>query len=135
MKTTPFIAESAAEALAQIRAQLGPKAVVVDVRRLSGTGFSRLWQKPRVQLLAGLPESSEDKPMHALLQKIAELNQQLPPLAEPDRNAMASILGNLSEDRNGMFTAVAELGGEVPPAASEPAASVAPPRGGTGHWP
>src|ERR1051325_10783317 len=99
MKTTAFVAESAAQALAQIRAELGPAAVVVDVRRLPGTGLSRLWQKPRIQVLAGIPdkESAENKPLNALLQKIAELNQQLPPMPEPDRNAVAAILGNLSE--------------------------------------
>src|ERR1051326_7584963 len=99
MKTTVFVAESATEALAQIRAELGPAAVVLDVRRLPGTGFSRLWQKPRIQMLAGLPdkESPENKPLNALLQKIAELNQKLPPLPEQDRDAVASILGNISE--------------------------------------
>lgn len=62
MKVVPFIADSAEDAVAQIRAQLGPEAVVLNVRSLAGTGLSRLWQKPRIEVLACLPDPSPSAP-------------------------------------------------------------------------
>ncbi len=56
MKVVPFIAESAADAVAQIRAQLGPNAVVLHVRQLPANGLSRMWQKPRIEVLACVPD-------------------------------------------------------------------------------
>lgn len=61
MKVVPFIAESAADAVAQIRAQLGPNAVVLHVRQLPSNGLSRMWQKPRIEVLACVPgETGQD---------------------------------------------------------------------------
>lgn len=51
-----FLAASAADAVAQIRAELGPEAVVVHVRQLNGPGWTRLWQRPRIEVLAYRPE-------------------------------------------------------------------------------
>ena len=56
MNVIPFIADSAADAVAQIRERLGPQAVVLNVRRLPAAGLSRLWQKPRIEVLACVPE-------------------------------------------------------------------------------
>lgn len=56
MKLHTFIADSAADAVAQIRAQLGPEAVVLNVRQPPVEGFARLWQKPRIEVLACVPE-------------------------------------------------------------------------------
>jgi flagellar biosynthesis protein FlhF len=56
MHTIPFIADSAAEAVAQIRAQLGPDAMVVSMRPVPARGLTRFWKKPRVEILAGAPE-------------------------------------------------------------------------------
>jgi flagellar biosynthesis GTPase FlhF len=62
MKVEQFIAESAADAVEQIRGQLGPEAVVVNVRQLP----ARFWQKPRIEVLAYAPEppapQQEDTP-------------------------------------------------------------------------
>jgi flagellar biosynthesis protein FlhF len=57
MHVHSFIAESAADAVAQIRAQLGPNAMVLNVRPLAPDGLSRLWKKRRIEVLACLPES------------------------------------------------------------------------------
>jgi len=75
----PFIAESAADAVAQIREQLGCAAVVVNVRKLPPAGLARLWQKPRIEVLAYVPEPApeESDPLAALKQEFAELKQQL----------------------------------------------------------
>jgi len=58
MKVQQFIAESATDAVEQIRGQLGPEAVVVDVRPLP----NHFWQKRRIEVLACLPEPPAPKP-------------------------------------------------------------------------
>jgi len=99
MKTTSFIADSTEEALARIRAELGPEAMVLNVRRLPGAGISKLWQQPRVEVVAGIPdaESSESKPLTNLLQRIATLNRQMPPLSEQDRGRIESLFPTASD--------------------------------------
>ena len=57
MQVHSFIAESAPDAGAQIRAHLGPEAVVLNVRRLAGEGLARLWQRPRIEVLAYKPDA------------------------------------------------------------------------------
>ncbi|MBC8003321.1 MAG: hypothetical protein H7X97_12110 [Opitutaceae bacterium] len=61
MQLIPFIAESAADAVTQIRTRLGPDAVVVNIRPLPVKGMSRLWRKPRFEVLAHQPEPVEDR--------------------------------------------------------------------------
>ena len=56
-RTVPFIADSSADAVAKIRSELGPKAIIVAVRKLPADGLSRLWRKPRIEVLARLPEA------------------------------------------------------------------------------
>lgn len=58
MQVHTFLAESVADAVAQIRETLGPEAVVLNVRRLPAEGLARLWQKPRIEVLAHVPEKS-----------------------------------------------------------------------------
>jgi flagellar biosynthesis protein FlhF len=82
MQLHSFIAESASDAVAQIRAQLGPQAVVVNVRPIPGEGLSRIWQKRRMEVLAYVPESANagsDTPVDAvaqLRQELAEIRQR-----------------------------------------------------------
>lgn len=56
MQIHTFLADSVADAVAQIRDTLGPEAVVINVRRLPAEGLARLWQKPRIEVLAHVPE-------------------------------------------------------------------------------
>jgi len=58
MQVHTFLAESVADAVAQIRETLGPDAVVLNVRRLPAEGLARLWQKPRIEVLAHVPEKT-----------------------------------------------------------------------------
>ena len=58
MKVETFLADSAADAVAQIRSRLGPEAVVVNVRQKPADGLASLWQKPRIEVLAYLPEAA-----------------------------------------------------------------------------
>lgn len=103
MKVHTFIAESAADAIAQIRAQLGPDAVVLNVRRVAGEGIARLWNAPRIEVLAHVPEagagSVSGEAIAQLRQEISQIKQQFggntplpaderPPLARPMRPAV-----------------------------------------------
>lgn len=58
MKVETFLADSAADAVAQIRSRLGPEAVVVNVRQKPADGLASLWQKPRIEVLAYRPEAA-----------------------------------------------------------------------------
>jgi flagellar biosynthesis protein FlhF len=85
MKVFSFTADSAADAVTQIRAQLGADAVVLHVRKLPAEGLSRLWQNPRIEVLACLPEDKvrQEDPIAELRQEIAELRHQRPSAYEP----------------------------------------------------
>ncbi len=76
MQPIPFTASSAEEAVAQIRAKLGPEAVVLNVRPLPANGLARLWQKPMIEVLAYRPETPafETTPV---VEALAEFRQQL----------------------------------------------------------
>ena len=53
-----FVAPDIAAAIVQIREKLGGDAVILDIRRQPANGLRRLWQKPQVEVLACLPETS-----------------------------------------------------------------------------
>ncbi len=78
MEVVPFIADSAADALTQIRGKLGPEAVVLNVRQLPPSGISRLWQRARIEVLACAPPPKPSDPFADLRQEIAELKEKLP---------------------------------------------------------
>ena len=73
-----FTAASAEEAVAQIRARLGPEAIVLNVRPLPVNGLARLWQKPMIEVLAYLPEAAAPSPQpEPISDVLAEFRQQL----------------------------------------------------------
>ena len=76
MQVHTFTAESAADAVAQIRAQLGPQALVLNVRPLPAEGLSRLWQKRRIEVLACVPDASPANP-GAVGDPLAVLRQEV----------------------------------------------------------
>lgn len=100
MEPASFIAASAEEAVEQIRAQLGPEAIVLNVRRMPVNGLARLWQKPMIEVLACKPEAKAAAPdpfseaLAEFRQELAEIKQQVanrpvpefsaPPRAEED---------------------------------------------------
>lgn len=59
MQVHTFIAESAASAVEQIRGELGPNAVVLSVRKVPASGFSRILGKEQIEVLAALPGEKE----------------------------------------------------------------------------
>jgi flagellar biosynthesis protein FlhF len=76
MEPVAFVAASAEEAVAQIRARLGPEAVVLNVRPLPAHGLARLWQKPMIEVLAYRPESAPPS-APPISQALAEFRQRL----------------------------------------------------------
>jgi flagellar biosynthesis protein FlhF len=82
MTVVPFIAESAADAVTQIRAKLGPEAVVLNVRKVPASGISRLWSRPRIEVLAYLPETTGDD--NAAAPSRAEVTTPLLDVREPE---------------------------------------------------
>ncbi len=77
MQVHTFIAESAADAVAQIRETLGSDAVVLNVRRAESQGLSRLWQKPRIEVLAHVPEKTAVPAGTSEVLALAELREEL----------------------------------------------------------
>src|SRR6267142_2042317 len=81
VQVIPFVAESAADAVAQIRAKLGPDAVVVNVRQLPADGLAKLWKSPRIEVLVYEPDAqvaaSTLDPLGELKQELQAIRQQL----------------------------------------------------------
>jgi flagellar biosynthesis protein FlhF len=86
VQVIPFIAESAQDAVAQIRAKLGPEAVVVNVRQLPADGLAKLWKSPRIEVLAYKPDletrnaepgTRSPDPLSELKQELQAIRQQL----------------------------------------------------------
>lgn len=79
MQIHTFVAESAVDAVGQIRETLGPEAVVLNVRRPPVEGLARLWQKPRIEVLAYVPEAAAVRPPPDM---VAELRQEMREMRE-----------------------------------------------------
>ncbi len=88
MQIVPFIAESAEDAVAQIRKKLGPEAVVVNVRQLPADGLARLWKSPRIEVLAYQPENAPAVPTG---DPLLELRKELQALRSRLEPASASV--------------------------------------------
>ena len=93
MTPRSFIADSAADAVAQIRAELGPEAVVLNVRQLPVTGLTRWWQKSRIEVLAHCPEPAGSAPdaLAALREELAEIRQRISTEPRPFGPEAASL--------------------------------------------
>lgn len=60
MKLVTITADSTSEALARVHAELGPEAVVVNVRRLPVHGLARLWQRQGpIEVVAFAPDRDQ----------------------------------------------------------------------------
>src|ERR1044072_9011732 len=82
MHVIPSVADSATDAVAQIRAKLGPEAVVVNVRQLPADGLAKLWKSPSIEVLAYKPEASPAAgpaadPLTELKRELQAIRQQL----------------------------------------------------------
>jgi flagellar biosynthesis protein FlhF len=77
MRVVPFIADSAAEAVAQIREQLGPNAVVLNVRRLPAAGLSRIWSPSKIEVMACVPDALPPAPVAPAADRVMELRREI----------------------------------------------------------
>lgn len=77
MTVQTFIADSASDAIRQIRTQLGPQAVVLHVRQVPADGLSRLWQKPRIEVLATAGTPPVPEALAELRRDLTELRQAI----------------------------------------------------------
>lgn len=116
MQVHTFLAASVADAVAQIRETLGPEAVVLNVRRLPVEGFARLWQKPRIEVLAHVPEPQAAAPAPAPAAATAPDDVQISALAEL-RAEMRQMRDSLQKPAPAP-TALAALNDFAPPSAS-----------------
>ncbi len=87
MNVVKIIADTPQEALEQIHAELGPEAVVLNVRQVSAEGMKKLWSGTRVEVMAAAPKPEPDAKatIKRLNAKIADLGQQIlhPPRPKP----------------------------------------------------
>ena len=56
MKTVTMLADSPKDAVRKARQSYGPQAVIKEVRQQSAKGLSRMWRKPKLELLIQIPE-------------------------------------------------------------------------------
>ncbi len=70
-----FVGDTAAEAVDQVRREMGPEAVVLNVRKLPPEGLARLWQKPRIEVTAALHNQAPKS--EAPAEALAELRSEL----------------------------------------------------------
>jgi flagellar biosynthesis protein FlhF len=117
MQIHTFVADSAAGAVAQIRETLGPEAVVLNVRRPPVEGLARLWQRPRIEVLAHLPEKP---PASGQADSLAEMRAELRELREQLRTpapAVAAVESAVAVETGGFLDL-----NEAAPGATRPAA-------------
>jgi flagellar biosynthesis protein FlhF len=122
----PFIAASPEEAVAQIRARLGPDAVVLNVRPLKAPGLARLWQKPMIEVVACRPEPPDPPvpPAPPLSGALAEFRQELDEIKQQVElnnsgwrvGALLQKTGLLPLHAKQILDALKSARGEFPPA-------------------
>lgn len=67
MKTVKLLADSPQDAVRKARQQYGPQAIIQEVRQHSAKGLSRMWRKPKLELILQLPEpKSEETPVDSV---------------------------------------------------------------------
>ena len=79
MNTVKITAETAREALEKVQAEVGPDAVILNVRKLPADGVKRLWAQPQVEVLAAPPDStkSQKEALKLLADKVQQLESEL----------------------------------------------------------
>jgi flagellar biosynthesis protein FlhF len=97
MRVHTFIADSANDAVNRIRAELGPAAVVLSVRKLPRTGLERFVKQHQIEVLAGIDESPAPEP--ALVDPLAEVRAEIQQLRR-DLTAKIDQRGNDNVARN-----------------------------------
>jgi len=125
MQVHTFIVDSAVEAVEQVRAKLGPDAVVLSVRRLPADGLSKLWRKPRIEVLAAAPPASPEAMAPIAESGLVSSAAAVVPVAAPVQavpaDPLAELRRELSEIRAEVFRGrvqTAAQAQDLPPAAA-----------------
>lgn len=111
MQVRTFTATTAAEALEQIRAALGPQAVVLHVRQANDAGLARFWKRSRIEIVAGVP-APESEPVEPAPPAWAELQEEIREI----KRALASSPGAPMREggsSHGPANGVSSLGGSA----------------------
>ena len=96
MNTVKVIADTAQEALEKVQAEVGPDAMILNVRKLPADGVKRLWSQAQVEVLAGAPEST--KSQKEALRRLADKVQQLEgELHDREAKGSRSLPSNVEE--------------------------------------
>ena len=114
-----FIVDSAAEAVGLIRGKLGPDAVVLSVRKVPADGVSKLWKKPRLEVLATVPNPSGPGPGAGNPEAIPPGATLEPVLQAPPVDPLMELRRELSEIRAEVLR-VRDVGSSVGIALPEP---------------
>ncbi len=72
MKTVTMLADSPQDAVQKARQTYGPQAIIQEVKQHSAKGLSRIWKKPKLELLIQIPEQDSEA-------NLKENNKDLPP--------------------------------------------------------
>jgi flagellar biosynthesis protein FlhF len=127
MQVHTFLAESIADAVTQIRETLGPEAVVLNVRRLPAEGLARLWQKPRIEVLAHVPTpvvapapapAMDEVQVSALAELRAEMREMRESIQKPTTQVSTEANSLASERR--VYAAATRLSQPLPPEGGVP---------------
>ena len=99
MQVHTFIVDSASEAVGLIRSKLGPDAVVLNVRKLPAEGVSKLWRKPRLEVLAAVPPQSGQESVEPGLISSAPAIMAAPVVPPPPEDPLSELRREMSEIR------------------------------------
>jgi len=96
MNTVKIIADTAQEALEKVQAEIGPDAVILNVRKLPADGVKRLWSQAQVEVLAGTPDStkSQKEALRLLADKVQQLESEL---HDRENKGLSSLPPNVEE--------------------------------------
>ncbi len=123
IQPVPFVAASPEEAVAQIRARLGPDAVVLNVRPIKAPGLARFWQKPMIEVIAYRPEPPAPPAAAPVNEALAGFRQELEEIKQQvDLNnsgwrvaALLQKTGLLPLHAQHVLDALKSAHGELPP--------------------
>jgi flagellar biosynthesis protein FlhF len=95
MRIKKFVADTAKEALLQVREELGPKAVILKTQKAPGKTFLGFPSKNKIEITAALDEELFEKPFDAKSLSSAQSISQMQ--LYNSKGAKASLLPNLRE--------------------------------------
>lgn len=80
-----IVAESAQQALLEVHRQLGPDAVIVNLRKIPAAGLGALFKKPQIEVVATVPAAAARGP-----EKIAQIDHRVQELERELADALAA---------------------------------------------